>query len=189
MTFSSFKRLCVVTGFVCVSALGIGCAKQEELTDLPSEGSVVKTFSVKDYLYRTVGTCEDGNLQFKVLETAGILLATDPESPFIVGQIAIYLKDDGTYVADYFEYTGDTKSSIERITGSYTVGDNSITLENLGTTEFFELGNKFGLEITFTRDIITAGLTDQKHILRSWLRTDGLVTNEEYCSGTSASLL
>lgn len=163
-----------------ISLLLGGCGFQGAIKNIDSN-PVVKTLSVSDYLYRTVGSCADHSLRFKSLIGSGIQLWSDPNLPIVVGTLQIFLLQDGTYVARYWEHTDGTKSSVEEVSGTYTSTTSSITLSGLGTAILFEMNNKFGLAFTIARDFISSGLSGREILMRSELSDEGLETYEDVC--------
>lgn len=176
--------LLIVLSQVCVSACSIkgqilpGNSDQPS-TEPPAAPSIPR-FSIKDYFYRTVGSCKGQSLYFKVLSTAGFQLQSD-SSVLIYGAMDLYLKDDFTYVVDYDEYATDETAQSKRLEGGFSVDGTHINIDGLGVAEFVESEDRFGLELTFSEDILSSGLKDQRRLLRSSLRRDGLQTREEFC--------
>lgn len=142
-----------------------------------------------ELFYQTNGSCDDGSLTFRVLVGGGAILwdvpQTQSESDILTGQFYIYLNRDGTYTANYREYTFHTLDFEEQFAARYSFDRETrvINFPELGTATIHVYKDRYYLRLILTTNINSAFLRGQT--MDIWLRSaaNGLNTDrDEYCS-------
>lgn len=139
--------------------------------------------------YQTKGSCDDGSLVFRVLGGAGAILwdvpQTQSENDILTGQFNIYLNRDGTYTANYREYTFHTLDFEEQFASQYSFDRETqvIYFPEFGTATIHSIGKRYYLRLILTTNINSAFLRGQT--MDIWLHSTikGLNTDrDQYCS-------
>lgn len=142
-----------------------------------------------ELFYQTKGSCDDGTLLFRVLGGGGAILwdvpQTQSENDILTGQFYIYLNRDGTYTANYREYSFHTLDFEEEFSARYSFDRETrvIDFPELGTATIHAIKKRYYLRFTFTTNINSAFLRGQT--IDIWLQStfQGLNTDsEQYCS-------
>lgn len=141
-----------------------------------------------ELFYQTKGSCDDGNLVFRVLGGGGAILwdvtETQSESDILTGQFFLYLNRDGTYTANYREYSFHTLDFEETFSARYSFDRETriIDFPELGTATIHAYKERYYLRLTLTANINSAFLRGQT--IDIWLQSaaEGLdIDRAEYC--------
>lgn len=142
-----------------------------------------------ELFYQTKGSCDDGNLVFRILSGGGAILwdvrQTQSENDILTGQFHIYLNRDGTYTANYEEYTFLNLDYAERFSSRYSFDSETqiIDFPELGTATIVAIRKRYFLRLTLAKNINSVFLRGQT--IEVWLQSSekGLDTDRtQYCS-------
>jgi len=142
-----------------------------------------------ELFYQTKGSCNDGSLEFRILGGGGAILwdvpQTQSENDILTGQLYIYLNRDGTYTANYQEYTFLTLHFEEQFSSQYSFDRETrvIDFPELGTATIHTFKKRYYLRLTLSTNINSAFLRGQ--VMDIWLQSTmtGLDTDrDQYCS-------
>lgn len=147
--------------------------------------SEISNIIPEEIFYQTSGSCENRNLTFNVLIAGGELVRAD--SQLFGTQTDLYLNKDGTYLARYIEFEpgAPTATYMKKIAGTYQVNyqTGSFNLENLGHGIVQTIKGKHYLQLQYTRDIYSEGLTGQIAWFRLYHSSRGFETDRfKYCN-------
>lgn len=157
----------------------------------PGESKVTERFPgiPEDFYYKTVGTCEEGDLAFRVLTGGGAILwdvpQTQSEADILTGQFDIFLNKDQTFTVRYREFSYTSEVFIKTFTSDYSFDTVSreITFMNLGVGAIYKLRNRYYLQLTLTHDINSTYLKGQSITVRLVDHSRGLDTDrDQYCN-------
>lgn len=151
-----------------------------------SPGADAPKWIPDEVFYQTDGSCERGDLVFKVLVAAGTKLWTDPQQ-LLVGQSELFVNKNGTYSVRYreFESPMGVVSFDTRFSGNYQVQQDTgeIYFENLGYGNILTRQGKYFLEFQYSVNINSAELKGKSARFRLVGALTGLNTDRaQYCN-------
>lgn len=184
MTTRSISRLLGTAFIIAVSSLAVGCddgiqtGDEQNHTEFLLDG-VPATEFYDEFVYERVEPLEHyypSTWDNVPLPGSGRAAA-----------LSLYMRDDHSFVAEYEELAprnagGSAVEFEKEITGTWHVFEDQLVLEGLGVAEgsgHISDRGSLRLELTFERDIETAGLKDQTATLRIVRSTWGPDGNEE----------
>jgi hypothetical protein len=184
MTTRSISRLLGAAFLMTASSLAIGCddgiqtGDEQNHTEFHVDGVPAAEF-YDEFVYERVKPLE--HYYPSTWETVSL-----PNTGRTVS-LALYMRDDNTYTAEYVELVPHSGGGLahefeEELTGRWHVFEDRLVLEGLGVAEgsgHISDKSSLRLELTFDRDIETAGLKDQTATLRIVKSTWGPDGNEE----------
>ncbi|WP_413944610.1 hypothetical protein [Bdellovibrio sp. HCB-162] len=140
----------------------------------------------EEMYYQTDGTCENGDLVFKVLQASGIMLWTDPQN-VLVGQSELYLNKNGTYDVRYREFTNTVDTAVfdTEFSGRYQVDSatGEISFENLGSGHVITRQGRYYLDFTYSVNINSTNLSGKRIRFRLTDALRGFNTDRsQYCN-------
>lgn len=157
----------------------------------PGESHISERFPgiPEEFYYKTVGTCENGDLSFRVLSGAGAMLwdvfQTQSEADILTGQFEIFLNKDQTFAARYREFSFTSEVFSKTFTSAYSFDSFSreIKFENLGIGAIYKVKTRYYLQLKLTQNINSSLLKGQILTIRLSNLPRGLDTDrEEYCN-------
>jgi hypothetical protein len=96
-----------------------------------SVSSINPSWFPEEFYYDTVGSCENGDLSFRMLSGAGTQLWTDP-SAILTAQTDLYLRKDGTYTARYREFDFNNEVYSQMIESTFSLDNETEQIELAG---------------------------------------------------------
>lgn len=135
-------------------------------------------------VYKTVGECADHSLRFQYLHGSGVQLWDDPEGPLTVAELDFFLDKRGTYQAIYreWDYHAGTKTYEQNLNGTFTYANGNLAISGIGAAVITINAGAVGINLTFTRELNTTGLTGKSLPMRMITHNKGLVTSGDYCT-------
>ncbi len=157
----------------------------------PGQSEVSERFPgiPEDFYYKIVGTCDEGDLAFRVLSGGGAILwdvsHMQSEADILTGQVEIFLNKDQTFTVRYREFSFTSEVFIKNFTSHYSFDTVSreITFMNLGVGAIYKLKNRYYLQLKLTHDINSTYLKGQSILVRLINHSRGLDTDrDKYCN-------
>lgn len=163
----------VLTGFL-VGCGGVSGAVRNLTQLVPDPNPFDFKISAPQALYASSSAnCETGAPRFKAWLTAFPLDVSDPDN-FVTGELRFFFYEGQSLVAVYREFTGETQSFSEAVTGTFTFENGELTVPGFGAGRIDVLGDNVVFQFSLTSTRHTSVGTGVDTVLRAQLATNPL---------------